>query len=631
MWIINSIVLKNFMSYEDQLISFKHREATIIQGVNLTDKGFKNNGSGKSAIIEGLSVGLLNLCLRRKTTPKDMVRRGEKECTIILDLKNNITKEELTIDRRFYSNTNPSKFTLTSNQNDYKNLISVGDGNKKILELLDITREDLLNYFIVSSEKFESFFGVSDTAKKDLIGRFSNSNLVDVVIENQKLKRLEKITTSEETEKKILVCTGIVEGYEELIVKKEEDEPETATGFKKKVNQKIKDTEDEIVLYKKAITKETIEENEAIVKRGEIQEDIEKFRKKKEALSEKKTESDKKVKVISGQIDEVQVITKQLEMKLLDSVECPECFTIFNPNSKKKIDKEDIKKNIGIAVEYEKTLDRQLEKLTSKKITIDEGLEEVKTKGNQLIQDKQLLSNEITRLSGVISNRNTRMLTSENLIVELRDSIKSFQEVDLSKMISELRSKIKKEEQTKKGLKASLGATQKMIEKFNYWILTFIKFKTHLSNKVIKVIECFINEYLDRMNTDVRIKIEGYKVNKDGTIKESISVSLERDGEAPFATYSNGERARVEIAAIFAIQKLINTSIQERSSVGGLEFTFLDEIIDSVDSEGMFNIMKTLQTLEKTISVISHVAFEEHSEEMFNTITVVKENKISTI
>lgn len=634
MWKVRSICLKNFMAYEDEKIEFKQNQATIIQGENLTDVGFENNGSGKSAILEGLVVGITNSTLRKDTTPKDLIRRGEVECNLVVEMYNLVTKKDLIVERSFFRNTKPSTLRVELTGIDTGNIISVRDGDQFILSQLGISKDDLLNYYLISSERFQSFFSVSDRAKKDLIGRFSNSNIVDSVIEEIKSGRIKLEGSQTKVENQVLGCISTIETLEELIQSKEDEKkPETKGEFKTRVEQKITETN----ILSDSIRRDTLSiEGSLVDKRLELTDTIAEIKAKDvkvERYAEKIREINFEVRMYTKNIHETEKIKTKLDLKSISSVKCPECSTTFNPNSSEKVDLPTIERHITVAVNYIDECTTSKQKLTKKISTIEEKVTPVESEIAVLKGTKRSRERQIEALEGSVTSNATRITTNDNLVRQLRESISSFQIVDIVEVISEYRSSILQQTKKKREYEEEVKEMSSRIEKAKFWELSFTRFKTHLSNKVIKVIECFINEYLVRMKTDVRIQIDGYKVNKDNSVKENISIVLHRqDGsDDKFSTYSNGERARVEIAAIFAIQKLINTSIQEKSEVGGLEFSFLDEIIDSVDSLGMFNTMKTLQTLEKTISVISHVAFKEHSEDVFNTVTVQKINRISMI
>ena len=77
-------------------------------------------------------------------------------------------------------------------------------------------------------------------------------------------------------------------------------------------------------------------------------------------------------------------------------------------------------------------------------------------------------------------------------------------------------------------------------------------------------------------------------------------------------------------STILAFQHLINS----KSKSGGLDFLFVDEILDKVDSLGMYNFTKSLEVTGKTIFLTSQVRIKEDNS---NTLTIVKENGISRI
>lgn len=59
---------------------------------------------------------------------------------------------------------------------------SVDAYNRYILDKLGITRDELLNNFILSKYRYEDFLSSSDKEKKEIINRFSNGILVDEAI-----------------------------------------------------------------------------------------------------------------------------------------------------------------------------------------------------------------------------------------------------------------------------------------------------------------------------------------------------------------------------------------------------------------------------------------------------------------
>ena len=157
------------------------------------------------------------------------------------------------------------------------------------------------------------------------------------------------------------------------------------------------------------------------------------------------------------------------------------------------------------------------------------------------------------------------------------------------------------------------------------WLTHFKSFKSFLANKSITSIQDYCNYYLQQMGSKIEILLEGYKVLSNKKLKEEISVTVKRGLDAAsYGTYSGGEKGRVDISCNIAIQTLINLN----SPTGGLDLLILDEVMDSVDSLGLENIIRSLQNIDRTIMIVSQVevlSIKEH------TITIIKQNRKSTI
>ena len=158
------------------------------------------------------------------------------------------------------------------------------------------------------------------------------------------------------------------------------------------------------------------------------------------------------------------------------------------------------------------------------------------------------------------------------------------------------------------------------------WEYRFRRFKSYLANKAIASIEAFTTYYLQQMNTNLGLKLSGYKVKANGELSEKITATVMRNGlpVAGFGRFSGGEKVRVEICNIIALQGLINLN----SKSGGLDLLCLDEIIESVDGKGVTELMKALSLLNKTVLVITHTT---HTGVYDHVVTVVKCNGSSKI
>lgn len=155
----------------------------------------------------------------------------------------------------------------------------------------------------------------------------------------------------------------------------------------------------------------------------------------------------------------------------------------------------------------------------------------------------------------------------------------------------------------------------------------FVQFKTYLANTKIEALSRITNEFLIGIGSDIRIRFDGYTVLKSGKVREKISISLLRDGVdcGSFGKFSAGETARVNLATILAMQKLVNANCDDEK---GLDLLVLDEILEAVDEAGLSSMFDALNALGSTVLVVSHGNVAEGYP---HKLVITKENGESRI
>lgn len=214
MWEIKHITAQNIVSFEDLSLDINNNVATAIIGENKDDQSQKVNGSGKSALIECIAIGLTGDPLRKVKT-EEFISDWAEEASVELLLHNTFNGKDFTISRSFGRKT-PQVVechiyqgeTGEEIETDKTSQASVNDYNKFVLSELGITKEDLYNYYILSGD-YKSFFEASDRQKKDLINRFSNGESVDQSITalEEDLVPLEKAVI--EADNKVFSLSGL--------------------------------------------------------------------------------------------------------------------------------------------------------------------------------------------------------------------------------------------------------------------------------------------------------------------------------------------------------------------------------------------------------------------------------------
>lgn len=219
----------------------------------------------------------------------------------------------------------------------------------------------------------------------------------------------------------------------------------------------------------------------------------------------------------------------------------------------------------------------------------------------------------------------------EGSLSSLSESLKEIEAASGDELVTSLRESLR-ESLLKYREKYNLVATNRatLESRFNSLIeqeQRFNLYKTYLANLRIEALGGVTNDFLAAIGSDIRIKYTGYTLLKSGKIKEKISISLIRDGIdcGSFGKFSEGEKARVNLATILAMHKLITINCSE---FRGLDLVVLDEILEAVDEDGLASIFTALNGIGITTLVVSHGNVAENYP---HKLVVYKENGVSRI
>jgi len=590
MWSPIKIEIRNLFSHRDSTYVFRNGVCTVIFGHNETDRAMENNGSGKSTLFEGIGIALTGDDLRN--LGKDAFINYESEtCEVDLELENKFLNSTLRIYRKFIRGKT-TLLTLWENGEINKKVVSTNEANKRIFELLGITKEDLLRYFIIDQDSKFSFFTANDLDKKEIMNRITSADMINPAIEelvkrNKEYKALLD-GVNLETDKLIAKVDLIDEQKAEL-------ELEDTTAEDIKELETDKKTKQESMRLR-------MEEN------GRLDEDVKSkqkdFETKKVSIEEKtklKKESSDKVKELSDTVKIIRTLKNELE----EIITCPHCKKDFILNS-----------------EYQLTIPeaKELLALTEKlKLAIEADFLAI-TKKEKAIQERQETADDITEEIRVIQRKNKR--NTEEIDYEAKEVYKIQQKINALKaskkdnkalkLLNEKLSEINAELKLKS--KEAAGYSDEL-EMISFWQYNMGKsgFLTYLANKSIKIIEGMTNSFLKKFGVDTSVLINGFKILKDGSVREKIDVFVQNDGITPqvFKGKSGGERGRVQVAGILGIQHLINLSTNGL----GLNLLLLDEVFPGVDSMGQENIIKILEKMGITILMITQTVSEGFNNE----------------
>lgn len=217
----------------------------------------------------------------------------------------------------------------------------------------------------------------------------------------------------------------------------------------------------------------------------------------------------------------------------------------------------------------------------------------------------EILDEAIKTQNNAIKTADVNIKNAEGAIESYEESIRDIDKSSETDMIEKLKDSKKKYEQE---LDAAIAKKEEVEQKLNSYKVqeaTFVEFKTHLANTKIDALSHITNEFLEAIGSDIRIAFSGFTVLKSGKVRDKISISLIRDGVdcGSFDKFSEGEKARVNLANILAMHKLTNVNCDEGK---GLDLLVLDEILEATDEQGLSNIFDALNQLQITALVVSH-------------------------
>lgn len=155
----------------------------------------------------------------------------------------------------------------------------------------------------------------------------------------------------------------------------------------------------------------------------------------------------------------------------------------------------------------------------------------------------------------------------------------------------------------------------------------FTLFKSHIARKKIDALSLIVNDFLEKIGSDIRLKLEGFTVTKTGKLRDKISVMVMRDGIdcGSYHKFSGGEKARLNLACILALHTLTNSNCDDGK---GLDFIIIDELLDKSDEVGMAIYCEALNKLNQTALLITQGSV---SEGYPHKLLIVKKHGISTI
>ena len=294
-----------------------------------------------------------------------------------------------------------------------------------------------------------------------------------------------------------------------------------------------------------------------------------------------------------------------------------------------------------------------LQKVFDEKRVAQNNLSELQSKLNSIRNQINTVQTVIDSANGQIDNMRKRMFdevfgvidskmdAGEQYIKNLKENIEhcnatieqyqqNITELENSKTGDIMDSLVSSKAQYEKELEVATqqrDKAQALRDELKLQEAHFVAFKTHLANQKIDAIAAVTNGVLEDIGSDIRIEMIGFKVLKSGKVRDKITINVLRDGIdcGNINKFSAGERTRINLASIIALQRLTNANCENGR---GLDLAIYDEILDASDESGIASYCEMINKMHLTSLVVTQGMV---SESYKYRIVVTKQNGISTI
>lgn len=621
MWKLKEISASNFMSFNQMSFEFSDK-CYIVKANNLDNEGQQSNGGGKTSFVDVICVLLLGYSLTGRNV-KDCINWHSELSSLKISgtLVNNTHNLKCFIERTIYNNSRSQELVILVNdqvpsiptKKGVENGVDIKAGNAYILnDILDITADDLLNYYLISKQHYKPFLNISTDNKIEVIARFSNADVVDKVI-NKLDKELDDLDNRYiKYVGELSSIQGYIEGLQSSL-----DNTDRLKVFesnkklqlvqlnnnKQQVEKKLLELEQNSIDLQQQIVAikyedfnyEWVEENYPILHR--LKQDLADVQLSKQEFVQQKI---------------------LVENHLAGLITCPKCEHQFLLQGEQCYTQEDSIAIDNAIVETDGAIELLVQQVNDLQRQISEATE-IQERNVQKDKQKQSLQQQIDS----IVNHQTQLLQQYDQIEKSTIVLQQQQFIDSS---ADIKRRIAEKIKEKQLLESKIESTNRDLGNKKQWIDHFNDFKFYLGNQPIETICSLVNQYLKLNGSDLNLHIEGFKQLRSGEIRQALTPIIYRNWTNPqsVAQFSEGERVRLNLSVDLAFQQLINNN----SKYGGLNLYINDELISGLDSLGVQNAAKAFNQLNKTIMLVTHSGADLVYE---NTINIEKKNNISKV
>lgn len=238
-----------------------------------------------------------------------------------------------------------------------------------------------------------------------------------------------------------------------------------------------------------------------------------------------------------------------------------------------------------------------------------------------------ILENRVMNGKSYIQQQDSSISFSQGQLKQYQQNRKELIEAPETDFADSLKTSLKKYESDLHNAEEAASEIQAEYDRLKEQELHFTMFKSYIARKKIDALSLIVNDFLEKIGSDIRLRLEGFTVTKTGKLRDKISVQVMRDGIdcGSYHKFSGGEKARLNLACILSLHTLTNSNCEDGK---GLDFIIIDELLDKSDEVGMATYCEALNKLGQTALLITQGGI---SEGYPHKLLIVKKQGVSTI
>lgn len=616
---------RTFLSVEgNNFKSFEHFKFDIQQGVhhifgiNEDEDYSVSNGAGKTSVVDALYWCMTGNTLKGIDSVDDVINlKKKKDCWVEVQI--DVDGDLFAIRRHRKDTVNGDKIILTLAGDDSITSHKIADNQKKIQEILGVDFKLFKSVILMDNKLGGAFSTLTNRERVDLLESIRdygfwdkvrvlakkdldalNNDILNLssenatiegqvsVLENQISHNIEEVKKYKETD-----YDNLIQG-KNISLELQVDELNLSTNSLNKAKEQIEVFDKELgdIVHIANIDKTQLSTLEVdVVKLSQnIKELTNQIKEKKEVLNGYCPLCGSKRNLVES---EIEVITNEIKHKMALLSESKEIYA-------EKLEEK------GIISE----------KINSQSVQID-----LKTKAlKDCKSEESYYTSEVNKFQTEINNLNT------DLAVLKANKDKSDEIIEsIAKNIKTMKSDLANLQAKKEGNLEQVNKLKDQMSYVDFWYNALGpkgSFRPLMLARDIKYVNTKLKQYCRKLFSNMTVELSVPTADK-----REIDIILKTHSglTKKMSMLSGGESKRVDLVIQFSLLSLLSMTASFQSNI-----LFIDEVFESLDSEGISRVLELLQSLDiPSIYVISHN--EILKSQITSQLKIVKSNDISKL